>query len=38
MSSDSSTKSSADSFRQALAESSAKPLTVRMMVSNAKFE
>ena len=38
MSSDSSTKSSADSSKIVLLESSAKPLAVRMMVSNAKFE
>ena len=34
----SSTKSSADSSWKALAESSAKPLAVRTMVSNNKFE
>ena len=38
MSSDSSTKSSADSSEKALPESFAKPLVVRMMISNAKFE
>ena len=38
MSGDSSTKSSTDSSRKALAESSAKPSAVRMSVSNAKFE
>ena len=38
MSSDSSTKSSADSSEKVLLESSAKPLAVRTMVSNAKFE
>ena len=38
MSGDSSTKSSADSFGKALVETSAKPLAVRTMVSNAKFE
>ena len=38
MSGDSSTKSSTDSFGKALSESSAKPLAVRMMISNAKFE
>ena len=35
---DSFTKSSTDSFEKALSESSAKPLAVRMMISNAKFE
>ena len=35
---DSFTKSSTDSFGKALSESSAKPLAVRTMVSNAKFE
>ena len=38
MSSDSSTKSSVDSFGKVLVESSTKPLAVRTMVSNAKFE
>ena len=38
MSDDSSTKFSVDSSRKALAESFAKPLVVRTMVSNAKFE
>ncbi|KAF3950225.1 hypothetical protein CMV_023988 [Castanea mollissima] len=38
MSSDSSTKSLMNFFGKALAKSSAKPLAVRMMVSNAKFE
>ena len=38
MSGDSSTKSSANSSRKALAKSSAKPFAVRTMVSNAKFE
>ena len=38
MSGDSSTKSSADSSRKALAKSSANPFAVRTMVSNAKFE
>ena len=35
---DSSTKFSANSSEKSLSESFAKPLTVRMMVSNAKFE
>ena len=35
---DSSTKSSANSFEKALSKSSTKPLAVRTMVSNAKFE
>ena len=38
LSGDSSTKSLADSFRKALSKSSTKPLAVRTMVSNAKFE
>ena len=38
MSDDSSTKFSADSSGKALAESFAKPLAIRMKVSNAKFE
>ena len=38
MSGDSCTKFSANSSKKALSESSAKPLAVRMMVSNAKFE
>ena len=38
MSGNSSTKSLADFSRKALAESSAKPLAFRTMVSNAKFE
>ena len=35
---DSSRKSLVNSFGKALAESSAKPLAVKTMVSNAKFE
>ena len=38
MSSASSTKSSVDSSEKVLLESFAKPLVVRIMVSNAKFE
>ena len=38
MSGDSSTKSLANSSKKTLPESSAKPLAVRTMVSNAKFE
>ena len=38
MSDDSCTKSLADFSGKALVESSAKPLAVRTMVSNAKFE
>ena len=38
MSGDSCTKFSANSSEKALSESSAKPLAVRMMVSNANFE
>ena len=38
MSGYSSTKSSADSSGKSLLESSAKPLAIRMMVANAKFE
>ena len=38
MSGNSSIKSSADSSRKTLAESSTKPLDIKMMVSNAKFE
>ena len=38
MSGNSSIKSSEDSSRKTLAESSTKPLDIKMMVSNAKFE